>query len=68
MAMTEKQHLSAEEEMERQKGVLMRRVRMLRAECESLELQIEQARQSRQNTLDAQEKASTNVDATMYVP
>ena len=58
--------LSSEEEIERQKGVLMRRVRLLRAECENLEQQLEQARQSRQNSLDAQRKAQSNVDATMY--
>jgi hypothetical protein len=59
-------HLSSEEEIERQKGVLMRRVRLLRAECENLEQQLEHARQSRQNSLDAQRKAQNNVDATMY--
>jgi hypothetical protein len=58
-------HLSSEEEIERQKGVLMRRLRLLRAECENLEQQLDQARQSKQNSLDAQRKASSNVDATM---
>ena len=59
-------HLSSEEEIERQKAILMRRVRLLRAECESLEQRLEQARQSRQNSFDAQRKAKSNVDATMY--
>jgi hypothetical protein len=58
--------LSREEEIERQKGILMRRVRLLRAECENLEQQLEQARLSRQNTSDAQRKAKSNIDATMY--
>jgi hypothetical protein len=59
-------HLSNEEEIERQKSVLMRRLRLLRAECENLETQVDQAKQAQQITLDAQKKAQTNVDATMY--
>jgi hypothetical protein len=59
-------HLSSEEEIEHQKAILMRRIRFLRAECENLEQQLEQARQSRQNSLDAQRKAQSNVDVTMY--
>ena len=60
-------HLSREEEIERRKGVLMRRVRILRAECEGLEVQVEQARQTRQSALDSQEKALGNIDAIMYL-
>lgn len=52
-------HLSNEEEVERQKSVLMRRLRLLRAECENLEIQVDQAKQ-------AQKKAQPNIDATMY--
>jgi hypothetical protein len=59
-------HLSKEEEIERRKGVLMRRVRMLRAECENLEQQIEHARQTRLVAADTQEKAQNNVDEMMY--
>lgn len=59
-------HLSNEEDIERQKGVLMRRLRLLRAECENLEQQLDQARLTRQSILDAQKKAQSNVDATMY--
>ena len=61
-------HLSSEEEIEREKSMLMRRLRKLRAECESLEGQLDQARQTRQATLDVQEKARNNVDSTMYTP
>jgi hypothetical protein len=60
-------HLSHEEELEKKKGVLMRRVRMLRAECEMLEQQVEQARSMRTNHVDAQEKVLGNVDSMMYV-
>jgi hypothetical protein len=61
-------HLSYEEELERKKGVLMRRVRMLRAECEMLEQQVEQARSTRSNYVDAQEKVLGSVDSMMFVP
>jgi hypothetical protein len=57
-------HLSSEEEIERRRGVLMRRLRVLRAECEKLEQQLDVARQSKQSLFDTQE--STNVDTTMY--
>ena len=57
-------HLSSEEEIERRRGMLMRRLRVLRAECEKLEQQLDVARQSKQSLLDTQE--STNVDTTMY--
>ena len=59
-------HLSNEEDIEKRRGVLMRRLRVLRAECEKLEQQLDIARQSKQSLLDTQE--STAVDATMYVP
>src|SRR5271170_1327682 len=42
----------------------MRRLRVLRAECEKLEQQLDVARQSKQSLLDTQE--STPVDTTMY--
>jgi len=61
-------HLSSEEEIERQKGGLMRKLRVLRAECENLEQQLDQAKLLRQMSLDSQKKAQTNVDATMYLP
>ena len=61
-------HLSNEEEIERQKGILMRRVRSLRTECENLEQALEHAKQSSKNLLDAQRKAQSNVDVTMYFP
>jgi len=62
-------HLSSEEEIERSRGALMRRIRLLRAECEDLEGQLEQARHARQTAVDAQDKAvQTNLPATMYVP
>jgi hypothetical protein len=60
-------HLSSEEEIERQKGVLMRKLRVLRAECENLEQQLDQAKLLRQIFLDSQKKAQTDVDATMYL-
>ena len=59
-------HLSNEEEIERHRGVLMRRLRMLRAACEDLEKQVDQARHASQKSKDAQDKAQKNVDATMY--
>ena len=61
-------HLSVEEEIERQKGVLMRRLRVLRGECEILEQKLDQARQSREHLLDAQRKAQSNIEGTMYPP
>jgi hypothetical protein len=60
-------HLSTEEEIERQRGVLMRRLRFLRAECENLEQKVEQATQAKEN-LEAQEKMQHDVDATMLIP
>lgn len=59
-------HLSSEEELERQKGVLMRRLRVLRAECDNLEQQLEQARVTRELTLATQKESQNNIDATMY--
>jgi hypothetical protein len=58
-------HLSNEEEIERYRTVLMRRVRMLRAECDDLEKQVDQARQATQAMRDAQEKARSDMEATM---
>ena len=57
-------HLSSEEEIEKRRGLLMTRLRMLRAECERLEQQVDVARQSRQSALATQE--FTAVDTTMY--
>jgi hypothetical protein len=57
--------VSDEEEIERQRGIWMRKLRLLRAECESLEQQLNQARQTKQTVVDAQEKAQRNVNATM---
>ena len=59
-------HLASEEEIERQKGILMRRVRLLRAECESLEQQIEQALQSKESAADVDKKIQQDIDTTMY--
>jgi len=56
-----------EEEIERQRGIWMRKLRLLRAECESLEQQLNQARHSKQTAIDAREKAQRDVNATMYV-
>jgi len=61
-------HLSSAEDVERQRAVLLRRLKLLRAECEGLELQVDQARQARQSTIDAQRRGQLNVDATMYNP
>jgi len=58
-------HLSNEEEIEKYRGVLMRRVRMLRAECEDLEKQVDQAQLATQTSKDAQDKAQADIDATM---
>jgi len=58
-------HLSNEEEIERYRTVLMKRVRMLRAECDDLEKQVDQARQAKQAMRDAQEKARSDMEATM---
>lgn len=61
-------HLSSEEEIERLRGALMKRIRLLRAECENLEGRLEQTRQTRQTAIDTQEKAvQTNLPATMYL-
>jgi hypothetical protein len=60
-------HLSSEEEIERLRNALMRRIRLLRAECEGLEGQVEGARQAMQKTMQTQELAvQTNLPATMY--
>jgi len=61
-----KGHLSSEEEIEKRRGVLMKRLRVLRAECEKLEQQLDVARQSKQSLLDTQE--STPIETTMYRP
>ena len=62
-------HLSNEEEIERLRGALMRRIRLLRADCEDLEGQLEQARHTRQTAMDVQENVvQTNLPATMYSP
>lgn len=60
-------HLSSEEEIERLRNALMRRIRLLRAECEGLEGQVEGARQAMQKAMQTQELAvQTNLPATMY--
>jgi hypothetical protein len=59
-------HLAGEEEIERRKGIFMRRLRLLRVECENLEQQLDQATSSQQNTFEAQKKAQSNANATMY--
>ena len=61
-------HVNDEEEIERQRGIWIRKVRLLRGECESLEGQLNQARQNTQNTNDAREKAARDVNSTMYHP
>jgi hypothetical protein len=59
-------HLSNEEEIEKHRSVLMRRLRVLRTECEDLEKQVDQARHATQTSKDARAKARADVDATMY--
>jgi len=59
-------HLSNEEEIERLRGALMKRIRLLRAECDDLDGQLEQARHTRQTAMDVQDEAvQTNLPATM---
>lgn len=50
-------HLSSEEEIERLRGALMRRIRVLPAECEGLEEQFEVAQQRRQTAMESHEQA-----------
>jgi hypothetical protein len=59
-------HLSTEEEIERQRSVLIRRLRLLRAECETLEQKVEQVTQEKE-TLEAQEKTQRDVDVAMFI-
>ena len=58
-------HSLNEDELEQRKTMLMRRIRQLRAECENLEQQLDQAKQSKQQSLEAQRKTQSNMDATM---
>jgi hypothetical protein len=66
LAMGKEKHLASEEEIEQRKSFLMRRLRLLRAECENLEQQLEQGRQSKQAALSLQKEAQSDADATMY--
>jgi hypothetical protein len=60
--------VSREEEIEREKGILMRRVRLLRIECENLENQLESSRVSSRKSKETNDIAITNVNGTMYFP
>jgi hypothetical protein len=61
-------HLSTEAEIERQRSVLMRRLRLLRAECETLEQKVEQTTQEKEVVeAQVQEKTQRDVDAAMFV-
>lgn len=61
-------HLSSEEEIERQRGVLLRRLKLLRTECESLVQKVDQARQTRQSAIGTQQRGQLSVEAIMYSP
>jgi hypothetical protein len=61
-------NLSSEEEIERQRGVLLRRLKLLRTECESLAQQVDQAQQTRQSAIEAQQRGQLTVDTIMYHP
>jgi hypothetical protein len=60
-------HLETEEEIERQRAILMCRVRLLRAECESLEQQIEQVVESKESADDIERTIQQDMDTTMYI-
>jgi len=57
-----------EEEIEQRRAAMTRRLKQLRAECENLEQQLDLAKQSKQQSLEAQKKIQSNLDATMYLP
>lgn len=59
-------HISSEEEIERQRGVLLRRLKLLRNECESLAQQVHQAKQTRHSTIEAQQRGQSSLDTIMY--
>lgn len=61
-------YLSSEEEIERQRGVLLRRLKLLRTECESLAQQVDHVEQTRQSAVDSQQRGQLGVDTIMYNP
>lgn len=60
--------LPNEEETELRRAAMTRRLKQLRAECENLEQQLDLAKQSKQQSLEAQKKIQSNLEATMYLP